>query len=414
MTKRLPVLALLGLLAAPVAAQTIAITGGTVYTAAGEPIEHGTVLIRDGRIVAVGASVDVPAGAQRVDATGKWVTPGLIVVGSQLGLVEIGSVSGTREGSFSGDDVSASFNPLEGVNPASQLIPVTRTNGVTTTVLAPSGGLIPGQAVAIDLLGPRIEDMTVRSPDGIVIRLGEASKDAGGDSRAGVMARLRQLFQDAREYDRRRADYRRAEMQPLSAPVADLEALLPALRREQPVWISANRRSDIENALRLAREFRLDMVLVSGEEAWQVADQLAQANVTVVVDPFQDIPDYDALSPRLDNAALLQQAGVRIVLSNFDSHNARDVRQAVGNAVANGLPWADGLRSVTANAARAAGLADRGTLEAGKVANVVIWTADPFDFEAGVQAVYIRGQLVPMDSRQHDLLERYKTLPPRY
>lgn len=414
MTRTIAVLAL-ALGALPLAAQTVAITGGTVYTAAGEPIRNGTVLVRDGRIAAVGTNVTIPDGAQRIDATGKWVTPGLIVLGTQLGLVEIGSVAGTRDGSTSRSDVSAAFNPLEGVNPASQLIPVQASAGVTTSLLTPAGGLIPGQAVLIDLLGDRIEDMTVRSPAGVIIRLGEASQSAGGGSRAGVMARLRQLFRDAREYDRRRQDYRRAEMQELSASPEDLEALLPLLRREQPAWVMASRRSDIENALRLAAEFQFTMVLVGGEEAWQVAEQLRAQNVTVVLDPMVDIPEYDAPSPRLDNAALLHQAGVTIVLSPFDTHNARNIRQSAGNAIGNGLPWDAALRAVTVNAARAAGVADRyGTIEAGRVANIVVWSGDPFDFAAGADAVLIRGRQVPQDTRQRALLERYRSLPPRY
>ena len=415
MTRSLAVACAVLLLAAPTAGQTVAITGGTVYTAAGEPIRNGTVLIRDGRIVAVGADVDVPADARRVDARGKWVTPGLIVLGTQLGLVEIGAVAETREANFNSSDVSAGFNPLEGVNPASQLIPVARTNGVTTSLLTPGGGLIAGQAVVIDLLGERIEDLVVRSPAGIVIRLGEASKGAGGDTRAGVMARLRRLFRDAREYDRRRQDYRRDEMQSLAASPEDLDALLPVLRGEQPAWIMASRRSDIENALRLAAEFQLSMVLVGGEEAWQVADRIAAASVPVVLDAMIDIPVYNAPSPRLDNAALLHRAGVSIIISNFDTHNARNIRQSVGHAIAYGLPWAAGLEAATINAARAAGIADQyGSLEAGRVANVVIWSADPFDFEAAAETVFIRGREVPPSSRQRDLLDRYRTLPPRY
>ncbi|MEX1050642.1 MAG: amidohydrolase family protein, partial [Gemmatimonadales bacterium] len=308
-----------------------------------------------------------------------------------------------------------SFNPLEGVNPASQLIPIARMAGVTTTMVMPGGGLIAGQSVVLDLLGDHTEAMLVRSPAGLVFQLGEASQGAGGGSRAGVMARLRQLFRDAREYDRRRQDFRRDEMQALAAGPDDLEALLPVLRREQPAWVRASRRADIENALRLAQEFQLNLILVGGEEAWQVADRLATAGVTVVLDPMVDIPSYDAPSPRLDNAALLHRAGVTIVLSNFDTHNARNIRQAAGSAVAYGMPWDAALRAITVNAAMAAGVGDRyGTIEVGRVANVVIWSGDPLDFAAGTDAVFIRGREVPADSRQRELFERYRTLPPRY
>lgn len=405
----------LTVLASPVRAQSVAITGGTVYPVSGPRIENATVLIQNGRITAVGANVQVPAEARRIDARGKWVTPGLINAATQIGLTEIGAVQGTNEGSLSGNDVAASFNVLEGINPASQLIPVTRVEGITTAVAGPGGGLIAGQAVAIDLLGDRIEDLTLKSPVAMVAAINEFAKGAGGGSRAGVMARFRRVLNDAREYDRRRADYSRDQMQDLAAPAADLEALLPVLRGELPVMIQANRRSDIENALRLAREYNLKLVLTGAAEGWQIADQIAAARVPVVLDPLVNIPTYDALSPRLDNAALLARGGVTVVVASFDSHNARNVKQSAGNAVAYGMPWDAALRAVTLNAASALGIADRyGSLETGKVANVVVWSGDPFEFSTAAEAVLIRGREVPPTSRQKELMERYRMLPPRY
>ncbi len=395
--------------------QTIAITGGTVYPISGPKVENATVLIRDGRIVAVGANLQVPADAQRVNASGKWVTPGLIDAATQIGLTEIGAVQGTNEGRLEGDQVAAAFNVLEGINPASQLIPVTRIEGITTVLSAPGGGLIAGQAVALDLAGDRIEDMVIRSPAAMVGQINEYAKSTGGGSRAGVMARVRRLFNDAREYDRRRADYQKSQMQPLSAPVADLEALLPVLKGEEPLVIEANRRSDIENALRLGGEYKLKLVIAGAVEGWQVAEQLAAAKVPVIVNPLSDIPSYDGLSPRLDNAALLSKAGVSLIIASFDSHNSRDIKQLAGNAVANGLDWDAALRAVTLNPATALGIADRyGSLEVGKVADVVVWSGDPFEFSSAAEKVFIRGRDVPLTSRQRELMLRYKTLPPKY
>jgi imidazolonepropionase-like amidohydrolase len=194
---------------AAASAQTIAITGGTVFPVSGPRIEHGTVLIRDGRIAAVGADVQIPADARRIDARGTWVTPGLFNAATQLGLVEISAVSGTREESLRDTAVAAAFNVLEGINPASQLIPVTRAAGVTTVVSGPSGGLIAGQAVALDLDGASLEEMVIASPVAMVAAVNEGAKDAAGGSRAGVMARFRRLLADAQEYDRRRTEYRR-------------------------------------------------------------------------------------------------------------------------------------------------------------------------------------------------------------
>lgn len=399
-------------------AQTIAITGGTVYPVSGPKLDNATVLIRDGRIAAVGTNVAIPAGATRIDAAGKWVTPGLIDGGGQLGLTEIGAVQGTNDATLQGNDVAASFNVAEGINPASGLIAVTRIEGVTTALAAPGGGgsLIRGQAVMIDLDGATIERMLVRSgPIAMVANLHEGSKSAGGGSRAGVAARLRRVLNDAREYARRRNDYNRAQMQNLSAPAADLEALQPVLRGELPLIAVANRRSDIETALRIAREYRLRLILAGAAEGWMIAADIARAGVPVLVQPLDNIPSYDALGIRYENAAMLAAAGVKVVLMETDTHNSRNLRQQGGNAVAYGMPWEQALRAVTLAPAEVFGVAQTyGSLEPGKVANVVVWGGDPFEFATAVEHVFIRGREVPLRSRQTELLERYKTLPPRY
>ena len=396
-------------------AQTIAITGGTVYPVSGPKIENATVLIRDGRIAAVGANVAVPAGARRIDASGKWVTPGLIDGAGQMGLREIGAVQNTNEATLRGNEVAASFNVLEGINPASTLIAVNRMEGITTTLAVPNGSLIWGQAVLIDLDGATIEAMRVKSPAAMVADLSEAAKDAGGGSRAGVAQRLRRVLNDAREYATRRADYRRRQIQDLSASAADLEALQPVLRGELPLLVIANRRSDIETALRIAQEYKLRLILAGAAEGWMIPDEIAVAGVPVLVEPMDNIPSFDALGIRYENAPLLAKGGVKVALMETTTENTRDLRQQAGNAVASGMTWEQALRAVTLTPAEILGVADRyGSLEAGKVANVVVWTGDPFDFSTGIEHVYIRGREIPLRSRQTELLERYKTLPPKY
>jgi imidazolonepropionase-like amidohydrolase len=396
-------------------AQTIAITGGTVYPVSGPKIDNATVLIRDGRIAAVGTNVAIPAGATRIDAAGKWITPGLIDGGGQMGLTEIGAVQGTNDGGVRDSAVAASFNVSEGLNPASILIPVTRIEGITTTLAAPSGSFVRGQAVLIDLDGRTIEAMVVKSPAGMVVNLNESSKGAGGGSRAGVAARLRRVLTDARIYAQRRTDFQRAQIQPLSASAADLEALQPVLRGEVPLIAVANRQSDIATALRIAREFRLRLILAGAAEGWQIADQIAAAGVPVMVQALDNIPTYDGLGIRYENAALLAKAGVKVVLMETDTHNSRNLRQQAGNAIAYGMTWEQALRSVTLTSAEVFGVADRyGSLEPGKVANVVVWSGDPFEFSTGVEHVYIRGREIPLRSRQTQLMERYRSLPPKY
>lgn len=398
----------------PAVAQTVAIVNGRVLPVSGPEIANGTVLIRDGLIVAVGADVAVPAGARRLDARGGWVTPGLINAGTQVGLVEIPLGTETQEFGVR-RDVAAAFNVAEGLNPASTLIPVTRIEGTTSGLLVPSGNFIAGQSVFVDFAGASIEEMIVRNPVAMHVTLDESSRGAGEGARAWTMARLRQVLTDAREYGRRRADFERAAMRPLAAPAAELEALQPVLAGRMPLVVTAHRVFDIRNAIRVAREFSLRLVLNGAAEGWQIADEIARAEVPVLVTPLTNIPTFNQLGARYENAALLARAGVRIaIVAGGDTHNARLIRQEAGNAVSYGLPWEQALRAVTLAPAEILGVADRyGSLQAGRVANVVIWSGDPFEFSTGVTSVFIRGREIPLTSRQTELLERYRTLPPR-
>lgn len=395
-------------------AQVVAITNGTVYPVSSPKLDGATVLLRDGRIVAVGRDVTVPADATVVDAAGKWVTPGFIHAGSSIGvrLTDSGAQEETQEDVVLGD-VKASFNVAEAVDPASMTIPVVRAEGITTALAMPLEGLIPGQAVVIDLAGDRIEDMLVRSPAAMIVDLGQGGKDGGGGSRAGALFRLRLILRDAKEYARRKADFRRAQIQPLAAPAPELEALQPVLSGELPLLVLANRRSDMASALRIAKEFDLKIVIWGGAEGWQIASDLAAAGVPVVLEPLKDVPTFDALNARLDNATLLRKAGVEVVAAQRDAAFSRDLRTAAGNEVRNGMSWADALRSVTLAPATALGIEQRaGSLEPGKAANVVVWSGDPFEFSSRAEHVFIRGVDVPLTSRQTELRERYRTLPP--
>jgi imidazolonepropionase-like amidohydrolase len=397
-------------------AQTIAIEGGTVHPVSGPPIESGTVLLRDGRIVAVGTAIAVPPDAIRIDATGRWVTPGLIQTATTLGLhlLDVGGQNETREDSLEGP-LKPAFNVADAIDPAALPISGARLQGITSNLAIPTTGLIPGQGALYDLQGERVESLLVRSPAVMVIDFSQGGKPAAGGSRAGILKQLRRVLRDALEYDRRRDDFRRAEMQPLAAPAEDLEALRPVLRGELPVLAIANRRSDIENALRLAREFNLRLLLWQAAEAWQLAGELARSKVPVVVEPLTDIPSFDQPAPRLDNATLLRAAGVSVVIGQRDDAQHRNLRFAAGNAVRNGLPWTEALRAVTLAPAEAAGVADRyGSLERGKIANLVVWSGDPFEFSTRAEHVFIRGRAVPQVSRQTELRERYRKLPPVY
>lgn len=393
--------------------QSTAIVNATVYQDEVPPLEGATILMEGGRITAVGADVTIPTGARRIDAAGRLVTPGFIHSITGLGLTEVGAVSATREGSKQGA-VTPSFNVLEGINPASTRIPPARVGGVTTVLALPTGGLLPGEGVAIDLDGVTIEQMVVRSPAVMVLNLGSSSKTAGGGSRAGVMALLRRLFNDAEVLRAREVDYQERNMRDLAAPEEELAALWPVLDGEIPLAVWANRVSDLENALRLADEYHLDLIILGGAEAWKIADKLAERFIPVVVNPFDNIPSFDGLAIRYDNASLLHEAGVPVLLYEAETGGPRNLRFAAGMAVRNGFPRSEAFRAITSGPARAFGLQDYGSIAVGKVANVVVWDGDPLDFSGAPAHVFIRGTEQSMESRQKELLERYRTLPPEY
>ncbi|HEX7239723.1 MAG TPA: amidohydrolase family protein [Longimicrobiaceae bacterium] len=401
------------LAAAPLAAQgTVAIEGGTVYPVTGAPIEGGTVVIRDGRIVAVGRGVAVPAGARRIDARGKRVTPGLFESQTRTGLTEVGAVPGTNDYSFADQDqdrVMAAFDVTDGLNPHSVVIPVTRIAGVTTAVSAPSGGLVSGRGVVIDLAGDDVGEMIVKRPVAMYATLGEGVETPSGGSRGGATLRLRELLEDTRAYSRRRADFERGASRELAASRLDLEAMIPVLEGRLPLVVEAHRASDIRTALRIADEYGLKLILQGGTEAWMVAGDLARARVPVIVKVLQNLPaSFERLGARYDNAALLRRAGVAVAITTGETHNARNVRQEAGNAVAYGLPWDEALRAVTLYPAQIWGVEDtHGSLAPGKVANVVVWDGDPLELMTRAEHVFIGGREMPLTSRQTELRDRY-------
>jgi len=419
---RVAVTAAVVLLPSTASAQTIAITGGKVYAVSGAPIQNATVLIRDGKIVAVGANVTVPSDATRIDASGKWVTPGLVNANTSLGVVEIGAVADTRDANARGhDNVAAAFTVYEGLNPSSQLIPAAREDGITTVLIHPGNGLLAGQSAVVDLVAGNVAQMVVRPSAAMVADLTNP-RGVGADSRGEMLLRLRELLDDARTYARRRTDFERAQTRPFAASRLDLEALQPVLAGRLPLLVAVDKASDIQAVLKIARDFSLKIVIGGGAEAWMVADELASAKVPVLTGAMNNIPSsFSALGTRQENAALLRRAGVVVALignaggGDEDAFNVRNVRYEAGNAVAYGMTWDDALRAVTLAPAQIFGVADRvGTLEPGKVANVVVWSGDPFEFATRAEHVIVHGKEYHDVSRQDMLTQRYKNLPPNF
>ena len=412
----------LTLAASTAAAQTIAITGGKVYPVSGPAIDNATVLVVNGRIAAVGPNVTIPAGARRIDAAGKWVTPGFINTATNIGVAEITLSAGQVDNSARGDrGIAASFRVWEGFNPAAAFIPPTRKDGITTIGVLPGRGLVQGQAAAIDLLdGPSLSDMLVRGP---IAMVADISNGAGTEGARGeAIGHLRELLRDAKSYNTRRVQYEANQTRILVASRADLEAMVPVVNGLTPLWILADRASDIDAALSLAREFTpMRVGILSGAEAWMVADKLAAARVPVMVGAMNNIPgSFNTLNTRQENPGLLRARGANVILisngaGDAQSFNAGNLRYDAGNAVAYGMTWDDALRAVTLAPAEAMGIADRvGSITVGKVANLVVWSGDPFEFASRPEHVLVRGQESTRLTRGEELTERYKTQPPKY
>lgn len=382
----------------------VAIVGGTVHPVDGDPIEDGTVIIEDGRVVAIGAGLKAPAGARVVDARGKVVTPGLFDPQTMLGLTEIWGAEETVDVEGEGDPIRASYRAVDAFNPDSVVIPIQRAHGITTVLSAPGGGLVGGQAAVMPLWG----EGPLRAPAAITAHLGGRA----GGSRGQAIADLREVLDDARTYAKNKAAFERNAFRRLAASRLDLEALGPVIRGEIPLLVAADRRSDIAAALELAEAFGLRLIVSGGAEAWRLADRLAAAKVPVIVDPMLNAPEsFDRLHAREDNARRLHAAGVELLLSSFGAHDVRTLRQRAGNAVRAGLPYPAALRAVTLGPAQAYGLADRGALRPGAVADVVVWSGDPFELSSRAERVFVAGREAPPDDRQRALVERYRRPP---
>ena len=398
----------------PPAGETIAITNARILPVSGPAIERGTVVIQGGRIAAVGATVPVPAGARVIDAAGKIVTPGWLDAGVQTGIVEIpSSAEGTADESTTDTRVSAAFTVTDSFNGNSTVIPVTRIEGITRTLVTPAstGNVFVGQAAVMDLTGDQVPEAVTKAPAAMVALMGEGGAAVAGGSRSTAILRMREMLEDARDYAANRTAFNTAQRREYVRSRLDLEALQPVLKGQEPLVVQANRASDLLAAMRLAREFNVKLVLMGGAEAWMVADQLSAAHVPVVIKALTDIPSFDSLGATLENPARLSKAGVTLALATFDTHNSRTLRQEAGNAIAYGLSRDAALEAVTLTPARLWGVADRvGSLEPGKDADVVVWSGDPFELTTGPEHVFIKGREMPPDTRQTELLKRYRTI----
>ena len=401
------------------AAQTIAITGGKVYPVSGPPIENGTVIITNGKITAVGVNVPIPAGAQRIDAAGKIVTPGFVNSSTQLGVQEVSAVNDTRDMSARGrDNIAAAFTVWEGLNPNSVMLAPARMEGITSFVVIPTGGLVAGQAALADVVPGTTTDMIIRAPVAMVAEVGDPLS-VGLSSRGEIIVKLRELLEDTKFFRTHRDAFDRAQSRPFAASRLDLQAMIPVIEGRLPLLITVDRASDIDAAMRLAHDYNVKLIIGGGAEAWMMADKLAAARIPVLTGAMNNIPaGFAALGQRQENAGLLRKAGVQVALignaggGDEEAFNVRNLKQEAGNAVSYGMTWDDALRAVTLAPAEFFGAADRiGSLQPGREGNVVVWSGDPFEFTTRVEHVFVRGREYKEKTRQDLLIERYRNLP---
>ena len=461
--------ALLATTGVPVAAQTVAIAGGMVAMGDGsEPIQNGTVVLRNGRVVAAGSSfeVPVPAGAQIVDARGKWVTPGLVAGFSRLGLAELDlsahaeeggggatDTAGSADDSTSNGPFNAAIDVVPAVNPLDSTISVNRADGVTRAVVAPVAGrsIFAGQGAIIDT-GADMEPITA-ARNFQFVELGQTGAEKAGGSRASSFLMFRNALREARELSRYASPIRSSsgdDDDALSRPVVrnpnesreygpdarrsddvmltrfDAAALVPVLNGRQRLLVHVERARDILNVLSLKRDYpALKLVLVGATEAWLVADRIAAARVPVIASALNDLPaSFEELAATQSNIGRLRAAGVNVAIGMIDDNDTRNLfngRQYAGNLVAlanvpgaSGVPWGEALAMITSRPAQVVGMGGEiGSLAPGRRGDVVIWSGDPLQVTSAAEAVYIDGVAQPLDNRQTKLRDRYRDIDER-
>ncbi len=408
--------------------QAIVLKGGKLLTVSHGDIDDGVLVMQGGKISALGAaaSVKVPRDAKVIDVTGMTVYPGLIDSESSLGLTEISAEAMTNDRIEISDEIMPHMHVYEAFHAESELIPVTRLNGITNAIVAPdSADTLPGQDSFIQLAGPSATEMLLVRDIAMPLNFtGEQRRNESWEkrkfpqTRMGMAAQLRQAFLDAQDYQQKAADYEkkkadaeRDKKSPPAAPKRDLklEALLPYLQGKKTIVLAAESPSDLETAVRLAQEFNLKFVLNHVSHSRPMLDYVASLKVPVIVGPIYETPkEYERFDAVYSLPAELYKRGVKIAFASFDAHNARNLPYQAGFATGFGLPPDEALKAITLSAAEIWGLGDQlGSLDAGKTANVVVANGDPLDVKTDVKRVFIGGEEIPMTSRQTRLRDEY-------
>jgi imidazolonepropionase-like amidohydrolase len=405
---------------------TFLIRNARIVTVSGPEIENGSLLIRNGKIEAVGTNVTAPVGAEEINAQGLSVYPGMIDLGTSIGLLEIGSgAPGTVDTTEVGD-MNPNASAIVAVNPHSAYVNVTRVNGVTSVLTMPLGGVISGQAAFINLDGTSQREMAVVEQAALVInfpRVSTTTFDALFNPQQGniteaittrdrQLEQLRKVLKDAEAYGRAQDAYARDKNLPRPDQNLMLASLVPYVRGTRPVIFRANREAEIRGAVRFAEEMRLKFIIMGGNEAWKMTGFLREHNVAVVLTNALDLPsrEDDTYDVNYASAAKLQQAGVRFCISTGSSGQfVRNLPYYAGMSAAFDLPRAEALKAITLYPAQFMNLADRmGSIEAGKMANLVITDGDLLDARTHVRYLFIEGRRLPLTSRHTELYEQFR------
>ncbi len=412
--------ALLAASAAPALAQGLgtswAVTNAHLVIGDGSaPIDHGTVVVRAGKVVAAGAGIAVPADLPVIDAQGKWVTPGLVVAVTDLGLVDVGAVDESNDADAAKSPFSAALDIAPAINPAAQPIAVSRAAGVTRAAVAPlsTAAIFEGQGAVIDLGADPHAVTAARAFQ--YIELGEGGAQLAGGSRISAVAELRNALGEARELAAAPAAPRRDDV---LLTRSDAAALVPVVTGRQPLYIHVERAADIRMALALKAEFAaIKLVIVGASEGWMVAGELAAAGVPVLATPLTDLPaSFEKLGATQSNVGRMAKAGVKVALGAFFDQ-PRYAPQYAGNLVAlsrvpgaTGLSWDKAFAAISSGPAEAMGMGGQlGSLRAGRAGDVVIWDGDPLELQTGVVRVFIDGVEQPLSNHQTRLRDRYAT-----
>jgi imidazolonepropionase-like amidohydrolase len=410
---RIWLLALL-LIAAGAQADPVAITGATVWTnTAAEPLKNATIVISAGRIASIAAGQPPPSGARVIEAAGRIVTPPLDAAATQIGLVEVASASDTDDRAVQGAPPGAAFDVSLGVDANDLPVQEARAAGVGRALVFPGAagsGAFAGQAARLNLAASA--QIVERARVALFVTAGGTAAHAAGGSRAALWGQVRNALSEARRVGATAGAFK-ARDQLLSH--LEIEALLPVIDKRVPLAVVAEREADIRQALAVGKDFGIALVIVGGAEAWRAADLIASRHVPVILDPLDELPtSYDTIGARRDNARILAAAGVTLafMVSGQGIYLSYDVgpalREGAGIAVANGLPYAQALRAITANAAHIWGDAGQsGTIAAGGPADLVLWDGDPLEPASAPAAIYLNGVGVALRTRQTLLRDRY-------